>query len=93
MKFKKYEAFVNECPFFDDYALGLAGEVGEVLEHIKKHRRTGERHQPIDREAFKKELGDVLWYLTKTANIHDITLSEIAETNMEKLTKRHNING
>jgi len=91
MKFKKYEKFVNDCPFFDDYALGLAGEVGEVLEHIKKHRRMGERHQPIIRDDFIKELGDVLWYLTKTANIHDISLSEIAEKNMEKLSKRHNI--
>lgn len=44
-------------------ALGLAGETGEVVEHVKKMLRddggvpTEER-----RDKIQKELGDVLWY-------------------------------
>jgi NTP pyrophosphatase (non-canonical NTP hydrolase) len=91
MGFKKYQEFVETCPLFDDFALGLAGEVGEVLEHIKKDRREGERHQPMDKEALTKELGDVLWYLTKVANTYEISLKDIAQGNIDKLTKRHNL--
>jgi NTP pyrophosphatase (non-canonical NTP hydrolase) len=91
MGFKKYDEFVRGCPVFDDPALGLPGEVGEVLELIKKDRRAGDRKQPINRESLIKELGDILWYLTKTAELYDISLKEIAETNISKLTKRHSL--
>lgn len=91
MNFKKYHKFVDECPMFDDPALGLPGEVGEVLELIKKDRRVGERKQPINKENLTKELGDILWYLTKVASLYKIDLDTIAETNIDKLTKRHNL--
>lgn len=89
MGFKKYEEFVKTMPDFDDAALGLPGEVGEVLELIKKDRRTGEYRQPLDKEKFKAECGDVLFYLTRLAYKNDVTLKEVAEYNVEKLTKRH----
>ncbi len=41
-------------------ALGLAGEVGEVSELIKKSIRD---NAPLDIQKLKLELGDVLWYL------------------------------
>ena len=72
-------------------ALGLAGETGEVLEIIKKMiRDKGGVFEiaPEDREKLKKELGDVLWYLSALAFYNDIRLEDIAKTNLEKLASR-----
>jgi predicted pyrophosphatase len=72
-------------------ALGLAGETGEVLEIIKKMIRDKggvfETAQE-DREKLKKELGDVLWYLSALAFYNDIKLEDIVITNLEKLASR-----
>lgn len=66
--------------------LGLAGEVGEVVELIKKDRFQG---QPLDRDKLCKELGDVLWYLTDLAAQNGLTLQQVAETNSAKLRARY----
>jgi NTP pyrophosphatase (non-canonical NTP hydrolase) len=70
-------------------ALGLAGEAGEVLEHIKKMiRDDGETLTGSRRQALRKELGDVLWYLAALARDCNLTLDEIASENIEKLRSR-----
>lgn len=69
-----------------NYALGLAGEAGEVGDIIKKHLFHG---HPLDRENLKDELGDVLWYLSNLANSVDISLQDIADHNIEKLYARY----
>lgn len=66
-------------------ALGMAGESGEVLEHIKKAIR--DNH--IDREALKKELGDAVFYWARICKFFDFEPSDVLETNVEKLTSRH----
>jgi NTP pyrophosphatase (non-canonical NTP hydrolase) len=66
------------------YALGLAGETGEVCELLKKYIRDG----VLDEESLAKELGDVLAYLTLIANSFGFTLEEIAKINLSKLAKR-----
>jgi NTP pyrophosphatase (non-canonical NTP hydrolase) len=69
--------------------LGLANEAGEVAGKVKKIFRD---HQgevtPEDREALKQELGDVLWYLSQICSELDLTLSEVASANLEKLFSR-----
>lgn len=67
-------------------ALGLAGEVGETVEHVKKAFFYSNR--PMDPEALKLELSDVLYYLTWLANTYGLTLSEIMQANIDKLTAR-----
>jgi NTP pyrophosphatase (non-canonical NTP hydrolase) len=42
------------------YALGLAGEAGEVVDLLKKSWGHG---HPLDVEKLKKELGDTFWYV------------------------------
>lgn len=70
-------------------ALGLAGEAGEVCEKVKKlYRDKGGTITNQDREAIKKELGDVLWYVSNIAFDLDINLSDIAEENIKKLQQR-----
>lgn len=66
--------------------LGLAGETGEVLEIIKKHRRS--RAKKIDQQHLKEELGDVLYYLTMIAGRYKIDLQDIIDYNYEKCEKR-----
>ena len=63
--------------------LGLCGESGEVAEKIKKHVRDGK-----SLNGLKKELGDVLWYIAALAEDLGISLQDIAELNIQKLSDR-----
>jgi len=66
--------------------LGLAGEVGSIFTLFKKRQRNAKfRVKVDDRERLIEELGDSLWYLSTVAHQEDISLSEIAETNLEKV--------
>ncbi len=69
--------------------LGLVNEAGEVAGKIKKVFRDKDgRINPETREALKSELGDVLWYLAQTCTELDISLDEVAESNLTKLLDR-----
>lgn len=65
-------------------ALGLADEAGEVAGKIKKMYRDGH----LDPDALAKELGDVMWYLTRLADWNNTPLDKIIKGNMEKLQSR-----
>jgi len=65
-------------------ALGLNGEAGEVAEKVKKHIRDGKE---LD-EDFAKELGDVLWYLTRLVDELNADMSDVAQQNLDKLLDR-----
>lgn len=70
-------------------ALGLSGEVGEVLERIKKVvRNKNGVWEPEDYEALKKELGDVFWYGAVLGAYFDLDLSDILKANLDKLADR-----
>jgi NTP pyrophosphatase (non-canonical NTP hydrolase) len=69
--------------------LGLANEAGEVAGKVKKiFRDRGGVISEEDRQALKGELGDVLWYLAQICTELDLSLSEVAEANLEKLFSR-----
>ena len=69
--------------------LGLNGEAGEVAEQIKKAMRNDAGELSPERiESLKKELGDVLWYMTRLADELGTNLAEIAQINVEKLYAR-----
>jgi NTP pyrophosphatase (non-canonical NTP hydrolase) len=70
-------------------ALGLAGEAGEVAEHVKKTiRDDGGVVSDERRAALAKELGDVLWYVAQLASELGLELEQIAQANLEKLLSR-----
>ena len=74
-------------------ALGLNGEAGEVAEHIKKMIRDDGGTLTFERkQALKKEIGDVLWYVSELARRSGIYLEEIAQENLNKLSKRQSEN-
>jgi len=69
--------------------LGLAGEAGEVAEKIKKVLRDKEgKIDAATAEEIKKELGDVLWYIAQIATELGLSLEEVAQTNLKKLSDR-----
>ena len=70
-------------------ALGLNGESGEVAEHAKKILRDDSgKTSPERKNHLKKELGDVLWYISNCCSELGLSLNEIAELNVEKLSSR-----
>lgn len=69
-----------------NYGLGIAGEAGEVADLIKKSVFHGHN---IDKAEIKKELGDVLWYVSQLARLAGLSLEEVATANIEKLYKRY----
>lgn len=69
--------------------LGLVNEAGEAAGKIKKIFR--DRNGIIgeaEREALKAELGDVLWYIAQVCTELEISLDEVAESNLTKLLGR-----
>ena len=69
-----------------NYGLGAAGECGELIDMIKKHVFHG--HE-LDKDEYKKECGDLLWYVSMLAKLGGFTLEEVATTNIDKLMKRY----
>ena len=66
--------------------MGLCGESGEAIDIVKKHLFHG---HPLDKEALKKELGDIAWYLAEAAWALDIPLEDILRANIDKLKERY----
>ena len=75
----KKELIINSC-------LGLAGETGELIEHIKKWQGQG---HPLNKTHLVFELGDVLFYLAQFCTCSGFSLEHIAKMNIRKLRQRY----
>lgn len=69
-----------------NFSMGLSGEVGEVVDELKKVLYHG--HE-LNVESIEDEMGDVLWYLSSLATSMNIDLDKVAKKNIEKLEKRY----
>jgi NTP pyrophosphatase (non-canonical NTP hydrolase) len=97
MTFDEYQklalttAITNPDPLMDKtiWAMGVAGEAGEVVEKWKKivAYKDGKLSEE-DKEDFKKELGDVIWYVAVMANSLGMSFDEVMEINVQKLHDR-----
>lgn len=67
-------------------AMGMNGEAGEVIDHLKKARFQG---GILDRTKLIRETGDLLWYCALMAEALDVSLAEIAQINIAKLRARY----
>ena len=65
-------------------ALGLAAEAGEVANKVKKILRDGD----FDRKAIADEIGDCLWYIAALCRDLNISMNDVAKTNLFKLQDR-----
>ena len=71
--------------------LGLAAESGEVADLFKKgffHKELSEQETARWLDHLISELGDVIYYWIKLADIFDISTEEILAANREKLFAR-----
>lgn len=91
----RYRAFVNRGVILNDdtvrerlllSAVGIGGEAGETIDILKKHVFHG---KAIDHAEIVLEMGDMFWYFTLLADTLGISLAEIIDRNMEKLTNRY----
>lgn len=94
MELKKYQAFCSqgilkatlEREPIVGFALGLAGEAGEVIDDIKKKYFHG---RDIDMQHTIEELGDVMWYVANIATQLHVSLDDVIERNVKKLSTRY----
>lgn len=103
MDLEKYQTIIEKTAIYPKEvglaycALGLTGEAGEVAEKIKKLYRdhgyqAGDVLSDDQKNLLKKELGDVVWYVTALANEIELSLEEILKANYDKLIKRRETN-
>lgn len=70
-------------------ALGLSGEVGECCDKIKKILRDDRGFVTEEKvKILSKELGDVCWYLSQLCTELGLSMSDVAQQNLDKLAKR-----
>ena len=70
-------------------AVGINSEGGEIMEIVKKLVFQGKPWSDDTRYHLKRELGDVMWYLTQCLIALDVSIDEIVEMNVDKLKSRY----
>lgn len=70
-----------------NYAMGLSGETGELVDIFKKHLF---HSHPLPKDKIKKEAGDVLWYTSQLARIFDLCFDDAFER-LNKMNETYGI--
>lgn len=95
MELNEYQNAANatdQRPGVDEQAIvfplmGLASEVGSLVNQYKKRVRDGDAHELFTDRA-SEELGDVLWYVANLASKLGYTLEEVAQLNLTRTSQR-----
>lgn len=73
--------------------MGLAEEAGEVAGKFAKALRDNNGIITDERkEEIIKELGDVTWFVAEICTLLDVSMGDVMQRNIEKLTSRKNRN-
>lgn len=91
MTLKEYSKLAREFNVVDEErreSHALCGLVEEVGEFLGEYKRALRGDHDFDRKKALEELSDLIWYVNECALNLGSDLSEIAEINLEKLTKR-----
>ena len=70
-------------------AVGINSEGGEIMEIVKKLIFQGKKWDDETVYHLKRELGDVMWYVTQCLIALDVSIDEIVDMNVDKLKKRY----
>ena len=69
--------------------VGINAEGGEFLEIVKKMVFQGKPWNEDNREHLIIELGDIMWYVAQATQSLGISMEEVLDTNIKKLSKRY----
>ena len=69
--------------------VGINAEGGEFLEIVKKMIFQGKPFNEDNREHMIIELGDLMWYAAQACIALEITMDEVLDRNISKLSKRY----
>lgn len=81
--FKQYQELASRTANFEqeheevNYAMGLAGESGELIDGFKKFIFHA---HPINKSYIKKEAGDVLWYVSQLMRAFKLQLFDFPKS-------------
>lgn len=67
-------------------ATGIAGESGEIIDHLKKHFFQG---HDLDTNHIQEEIGDLMYYIAGLTKELGLDLETILELNDAKLRLRY----
>ena len=81
-----FKEFPTEIETMLHAGIGISGEAGEILDALKK---TWVYNKPLDRDNLIEELGDLLFYAQKLADIMGLELWQVMLLNRKKLQKRY----
>lgn len=70
-------------------AVGINAEGGEFMEIVKKVIFQGKPYTEENIHHLKIELGDIMWYVAQCAIALDISMEELLDMNIKKLSKRY----
>jgi NTP pyrophosphatase (non-canonical NTP hydrolase) len=76
------ERYTEMVPF-----LGIIGEIGSVVTQLKIKLKDGDSYVAY-KNKLAEELGDVLWYISTIASQNNLLLSDIAQSNLDKIHDR-----
>ena len=97
MNFSEYEnearktipVELSTSELIDDAVYGLCGELGELVDILKKTKFQGHPWTDETRIHAISELGDIMWYLSAMATGLGVSLEEVVQLNIEKLRQRY----
>jgi NTP pyrophosphatase (non-canonical NTP hydrolase) len=70
-------------------AVGMSAEAGEFTEVVKKIVFQGKSVNEENLFHLKRELGDIMWYVSQACIGLDISIEEVIQMNFEKLSARY----
>jgi NTP pyrophosphatase (non-canonical NTP hydrolase) len=94
---QEFQEMKGSSAMLMNWLLGISGEAGELCNLIKKlsfHKTNREGLISVDynMEDWKKvraELGDILWYVSQSADWFGMTLEDVMVRNIDKLKERY----
>lgn len=96
MTFEEYQEKSQKTAVYPDkgknitYAtLGLVGEAGEIANKVKKVFRDDAGVVTDEKKTeLRKEIGDVLWYLSQLSTELGLSFDQLAQENLDRLYSR-----
>ena len=96
---KDYDSFIGRLAELDTQkfhtermltaAVGMSAEAGEFTEVVKKIFLQGKPYNEENAFHLKRELGDIMWYVSQACLGLGVTLEEFIQMNFEKLSARY----